>query len=51
MVAREAGAVHLELTCARPGRLPFQQTRVELGRGFGAMGKVISRMVDGQRDG
>jgi len=28
-----------------PWRRPFQQTQVELSRGFGAMGKVISRMA------
>jgi len=28
-----------------PWRRPFQQTQVELSRGFGVMGKVISRMA------
>jgi hypothetical protein len=45
MIAREAGRVHRELRWACPWRRPFQQTQVELSRGFGAMGKVISRMA------
>jgi len=45
MIAREAGRVHRELRWAYPWRRPCQQTQVELSRGFGAMGKVISRMA------
>ena len=45
MIAREAGRVHRELRWARRWRRPFQHTQVELSRGFGAMGKVISRMA------
>jgi hypothetical protein len=45
MIAREAARVHRELRWARPWRRPFQQTQVELSRGFGAMGKVIPRMA------
>ena len=51
MIAREAGVVHRELTFARQWRWSFQQTQVELGRGFGAMQKVIFWMLDGKPDG
>jgi hypothetical protein len=45
MIAREDETVHRDPAWAPPRRWPFQQTQVELSRGFGAMGKVISRMA------